>query len=144
MSQSAAPIPLTPRVGVSAFLEHEGQVLLIERGQPPNQGQLAFPGGKLKWGETLTDAVVRELYEETQVTARAIELIEAVNVFARDEQQNIIRHFVVLCFRCEWLGGQPVASDDAQAVHWLSPNEVLQRSDVSPGVHQVLRTVDLS
>lgn len=144
MSQSVAPDLSTPRVGVSAFLKHEGRVLLIERGQPPNQGQLAFPGGKLKWGETLTDAVVRELYEETQVTARALELIEAVNVFARDGQQNIIRHFVVLCFRCEWLSGQPVASSDAQAVHWLSPTEVLQRDDVSPGVHQVLRTVDLS
>lgn len=140
MSHPAAPTLSTPRVGVSAFLEHEGKLLLIERGQAPNRGQLAFPGGKLKWGETLTEAVERELKEETRIIARATQLLDAVNILVHDDQQRLARHFVVLCFRCQWLAGQPVASDDAQAIHWLSPTEVLKRQDVSPGVQQVIRS----
>lgn len=143
MTQPAGSNPLTPRIGVSAFLEHEGKLLLIERGQPPNQGQLAFPGGKLRWGETLTQAVERELKEETRITARAMELLDAVNVFGHDEEQKLTRHFVVLCFRCKWISGQPIASDDAHAIYWLTPDEVLKRSDVSPGVQKIIHSLHL-
>src|SRR5690625_6348018 len=112
MSHPAAPTLSTPRVGVSAFLEHEGKLLLIERGQAPNRGQLAFPGGKLKWGETLTEAVDRELKEETRIIARATQLLDAVNVFVHDDNQMLARHFVVLFFRCRWLVGITVDTAD--------------------------------
>lgn len=130
-----------PRIGVSALVEHEGKILIIQRGQSPNKGQLAFPGGKLQWGETLTQAVERELYEETAVTGRATHLLHAVNIIAPDDHEKIIRHYVVLCYRCQWLNGTAQARDDASQVYWLSAKELLSRTDVVEGVKEVLRKI---
>jgi len=132
----------TPQVGVSALVQRQGKILVVRRGNPPNQGQLAFPGGKVHWGEPLVQAVQRELKEETGITATVDRLLDAVDVVLTNKQKQVEQHFVVLCYLCHWAHGQARASDDAQAVYWLSAQTLLQRDDVSAGVRQILRKLN--
>ena len=54
-----------PVLGIAAAAQTEdGRWLLIRRG---DTGQWALPGGTLEWGETLREAIVRELAEEAGV-----------------------------------------------------------------------------
>lgn len=70
--------PEHPLVGVGGIVISNGRVLLVRRGTEPGYGEWTIPGGLLEPGETLVEAVVRELHEETGVTVRVLDLVEAV------------------------------------------------------------------
>ena len=59
-------------VGIVCFKGNE--VLLIKRGKPPRMGQWSIPGGRIESGETEVIACIRELNEETGVTATIMDL----------------------------------------------------------------------
>ena len=66
-----------PAVG-AVVLRDDGAVLLVQRGRPPAVGTWTFPGGKLEEGETLEQAVVREVFEETGLRVETVALVETV------------------------------------------------------------------
>ncbi len=96
-----------PAVGVVCLRGDE--VLLIRRGTPPRLGEWSLPGGRIEPGEKAIDAARRELREETGVEARIVGLIDVVDgVFL-----EIDRHYVLIDYAAVWVGGEPVAGDDA-------------------------------
>ena len=56
---------IRPEVGVGAVAVHDGAVLLVRRGKGPAAGEWSVPGGHVEMGETLHEAIVREVLEET-------------------------------------------------------------------------------
>ncbi len=101
-----------PTVGVVCL--KGDQVLLIKRGTPPRLGQWSLPGGRIEWSETVTDAALRELREETGVDAELIGLLDVVDgVFTSRESGAVTRHFVMIDYAARWTRGEPVAGDDA-------------------------------
>lgn len=106
----------TPVVGVICL--KGDQVLLIRRGTPPRLGEWSLPGGRIEPGERAVDAALRELKEETGVDAVVTGLVDVVDGLFPE----IDRHYVMIDFRAEWTGGEPVAGDDAAeaAFHPLS------------------------
>lgn len=105
-----------PAVGVVCLRGDE--VLLIRRGKPPRLGEWSLPGGRIEPGERAADAALRELAEETGVTAELIGLLDVVDgVFPEAD-----RHYVLIDYLAVWRGGDPVAGDDAleAAFHPLS------------------------
>jgi len=114
----------SPQVGVGAVVFHQNRVLLIKRGQPPNAGQWAIPGGRIKMGETLQQAAEREILEETGINIKAGEPVFAFDLIQRDDESQCRLHYVVVDLAAEYLGGEPVAADDAAEARWVGASEL--------------------
>jgi 8-oxo-dGTP diphosphatase len=116
------------------------QVLLVRRANPPDAGRWGFPGGKIDAGEPITTAAVREIWEETAVTARAVDVFTAVDAFDHNEAGELRRHFVLIAVLCRWVEGEPIAGDDAIEARWFDL-EGLERMNLamSFGVLDVAR-----
>lgn len=108
-----------PVVAALAVLFRGDQVLLVRRANPPDAGRWGFPGGKVDLGETLEQAAIRELAEETGVAARAERVITAVDAFDHDAQGILRHHYVLVAVLCTWLSGEPLAGDDALEAGWF-------------------------
>jgi len=120
------PGPQRPSATVGVVCLRGDQVLLIKRGNPPRQGQWSLPGGRLEWGETLKAGALRELAEETGVTARILGLIDAVDgLFTSRTTGETTRHYVMIDYAARWLAGEAVAGDDAAEARFFSLEEAL-------------------
>jgi 8-oxo-dGTP diphosphatase len=98
----------------------EGEVLLIRRGKPPRMGEWSIPGGRQEFGETIEAAALRELAEETGVTAEILGLIEVLDDIGE------ARHNLLVDFAALWLSGEPVAGDDAIDARFAPLDEALR------------------
>ncbi len=104
-----------PRLTVDAVVVQEGRVLLVRRGAPPHEGAWALPGGFVRRGERLEDAVVRELAEETGLAGRVVGLVGAYSRPDRDPRG----HTVSVVYALEVApGGRPRGGDDAAEASW--------------------------
>ena len=113
-----------PTAGVVCFRGVE--ILLIKRGTAPRLGQWSLPGGRIEWGESSADAALRELTEETGVTAELLGLIDAVDgIMTSRETGEVTRHYVMVDYAARWLAGEPVAGDDAADARFFSREAAL-------------------
>jgi 8-oxo-dGTP diphosphatase len=116
--------PQRPYLAVSAAIIRDGKVLVVRRARRPALNLYTLPGGAVETGETLTDAVVREVREETSLTIEPVALAGHREVITRDAQGRIERHFVILCFAAHWLAGELVLNDELDDARWLDPSEL--------------------
>jgi 8-oxo-dGTP diphosphatase len=121
-----------PSLAVDAVWTRRGRVLLVRRGRPPFRGELALPGGFVEIGETVEQAVLRELKEETGLRGRVGPL---VGVYS-DPKRNPAKHTVAVVFRILGRGGVPRGGDDAASAQWV-PLEPFPRLAFDHG--QILR-----
>ena len=114
-------------------------MLLVRRGKPPAENLWAIPGGSVKIGESLQDAAEREILEETGITIRALEPIFTFDVIDRDDSGGIRFHYVIVDLTADYIGGVPLAGDDAAAARWVSAGE-LASLEVNVKTRQLLRS----
>ena len=82
--------PARPLVAVGAVIWNEkGEIVLIQRAKEPHKGQWSIPGGRVEWGETLHEAIVREIREETGLEVRIAGFIEAVDSIGHDKDGTV-------------------------------------------------------
>jgi 8-oxo-dGTP diphosphatase len=112
-----------PAVGVGAVIVHEGRVVLIQRSKEPLRGRWVIPGGTVELGETLEDAVVREVREETGLTVRPTAIVLVFDRIFRDES-GVRYHYVIIDYRCEYVAGDLCAASDAAAAAWARADEL--------------------
>lgn len=113
-----APATTGPRLAVSAAIFREGKILLVRRARAPARGVYTFPGGRVEFGETLTEALTREIREETQLT---IEIVGLAGWREALPAQAGGGHFVILPFAARWIGGEPVLNDELDDAQWRVP-----------------------
>jgi len=132
-SVSMQDTPRRPIPAVIAVLVRNSEVLLVRRAHRPDAGKWGFPGGKMELGESVREAAVRELYEETQVSAEACESFTTLDVFDFDSDGSLRQQFILVAVLCRWLSGEPIAGDDALDARWLPvsalPSSPLPMSD---------------
>ena len=109
-----------PNVGVVLF-NAAGKVWLGKRYGADEPWCWQFPQGGMDEGETPEEAGLRELYEETGVTARITGLIDVVDSIMDDA------HYVLIDFEAEWISGEPVAADDAEEAAFFPHAEALEK-----------------
>jgi len=111
--------PVRPVAAVIAVVLRGSDVLLVRRSNPPDAGLWGFPGGKIEPGETLAEAALRELAEETGVSASPGAVMDALDVLDRDAAGALRHHYILVALVCPWLSGEPVAADDATDAGWF-------------------------
>ena len=116
--------PQRPSLAVSAAIIRDRKVLVVRRARKPALNLYTLPGGAVEAGETLVDAVVREVREETSLSIAPVALAGHREVIARDGLGKVERHFVILCFAARWLAGEPVLSEELDDARWLDPSEL--------------------
>ncbi|HVM53487.1 MAG TPA: NUDIX domain-containing protein [Acidimicrobiales bacterium] len=113
--------PPIPSVCVGAVAIDDGRLLLVRRRHEPGMGSWSVPGGRVEPGETVQEAVVRELLEETGVEGVCVGLIGVAERIGTDH------HFVILDYAVEVLApAPPEAGGDADDARWVALGDVAE------------------
>lgn len=115
--------PAHPSIGVGAVLIHEGRVLLIRRGKEPLRGRWVVPGGTVELGETLEQALVREVLEETGLRVKPREIVAVFDRIHRDADR-VDYHYVIVDYLCDYVSGEARAASDAEDVALVAPEDL--------------------
>lgn len=114
--QTQSPPPL---LGVGAVIWRGDTLVLVNRANPPLEGAWTLPGGKPVRGETLHDALRREIREETGLEVALIGLVDAVDAIFYDDSGILSWHYVLIDFTACWRSGSLCAGDDASDAVWV-------------------------
>lgn len=128
--------PTVPCVGVGAVILKGNQFLLIKRGQEPAKGAWTFPGGLVKLGETVREAVHREVTEECGIKIKLrdeFELIELIH----DHDNNIFYHYIILDFFADYLEGDLTVRGDVDEAKWFKIQD-LQTLNTTTATKQIV------
>src|ERR1700728_4631445 len=123
-SESARTYPTRPYLAVSAAIFRDGKVLIVRRGRAPAKGIYTLPGGGVELGETLEQAVIREVREEPSLDSEPVELVGFRQAIARDAAGRVERHFVILPFAARFISGEISLNEELAAADWLAPEAI--------------------
>jgi len=116
--------PDAPIVGVGAIIRDGPHIVLIRRNREPAIGRWTFPGGGVELGETVHEAIRREVLEETGLEVEVADLILIVDRILHDDAGRIQYHYVILDFLVSPVGGALRPGDDAGDARWVSLSEL--------------------
>jgi 8-oxo-dGTP diphosphatase len=133
--------PDRPIVAVGAVILDGDRVLLVQRGQEPLKGEWSLPGGAVELGETLEEALVREVREETSLDVAVGPMVEVFDSIRRDAGGRAEYHYIIIDYACRVRAGTPTAAvcgSDAADVRWV-PLPELDRYRVTGTAIAVIR-----
>ena len=127
--------PEAPIAGVGAVIVRDGpnadqQVLLVRRAHEPLKGEWSLPGGAVELGETLEQAICREVLEETGLVVITVDIVQAFDRIARDPATRdysagrVRYHYVLIDFLCRITGGALVCATDALEARWATADDL--------------------
>ncbi len=115
--------PEHPIPAVGAVIVQDEKVLLVRRGKEPGLGLWSIPGGAVHLGESLEDAVRREVQEETGLRVRPVKLIHVVER-TQPEGDRVRYHYIIIDYACTLESGEPSAGSDAMEARWFTWEEL--------------------
>jgi len=130
--------PDRPIASVAACVYKGDRVLLIKRARQPSQGLWSVPGGAIELGETIRDAVMRELREECGIEIELDRVINAVDLILPDEKGRIWFHYIVTYLIARYISGEACPGSDALEVLWATCQE-LDTLNMTPAVRKNMK-----
>jgi 8-oxo-dGTP diphosphatase len=127
--------PKRPVVGVGAVILDGEKILLEQRKNEPSKGKWSVPGGLVELGESMEEAVIREVKEETGLEVYEPRLVDVVNYVSFGERGAVMYHFVIVDYLVTVGSGKPKAASDAAALKWVPFNE-LEEYDLTASFRQ--------
>jgi ADP-ribose pyrophosphatase YjhB (NUDIX family) len=121
---------LSPKLVAGTIPEDDGRVLLTRRSINPGRGLWTFPGGFVDFGETVTDAAVRETFEETGLR---VQLTGLHNVYTYPGAP------VIIVYRATVLGGTLTTCAENDCVEWRGLSEIPWDDLAFPSTREALR-----
>lgn len=131
--------PEHPLVGVGAIIvdKDRRRVLLIKRGREPALGRWSLPGGLVDVGETLTDALRREVLEETGLAVTVGPMVETLDRIVCDDAGRVRFHYVLVDYLCTVGADEPLGGSDAEEARWFEI-ERLGDLEMTEATHEVI------
>lgn len=126
-----------PQLAVSAGIFRDGKILLVRRAREPSKGIYTFPGGRVEFGESLTEALAREIREETGLAIEIVGLIGYREALPAKTSGH--GHFVILPFAARWAAGDVVLNDELDDARWLTPGD-LGGLPITHGLQDTIRS----
>ena len=121
MADTGREYPARPLIGVGAVVLSTKGVVLIQRGKAPRVGSWSLPGGAQKLGETIFDAAIREIYEETGLDAAVIGLVDVVDSITHSDDGRVQYHYTLVDVVAEADPSfDPASGSDAQDARWVA------------------------
>lgn len=132
--------PDRPIFGVGAIVFKADYVLLIKRSRPPRDGLWSLPGGVQKLGETIHEALIREVKEETGLLVTVDRLATLIDIIDTDNAGRTRHHYTVADYVCCAAGGVLKPGGDAADAKWVKVGD-LGKYDLTPKTKEVIETV---
>lgn len=130
--------PDRPLVGVGAIIFRGEQVLIVQRGREPAYGKWSLPGGLVELGESLEDAVRREVREEVGLDISVKDMVAALDRVILDDAGRIEYHYILLDFICEASSAEPHPATDVMDCAFVSL-DTLSQYPMTSGTVEVIR-----
>jgi 8-oxo-dGTP diphosphatase len=131
---SPAVLPSRPQLAVSASIFRDGKILLVRRARAPGQGAYSLPGGRVEFGETLHDALRREIDEETGLRVEILGLAGWREVLPAAGGGG---HYVVMSFAARWSAGEPRLNPEHDDFLWRQP-DALDGLTLTTGLPEII------
>ena len=136
--------PSRPLVGVGALIADSGRIVLVRRGSLPSLGEWSIPGGLVKVGETLKDAVIREAFEETGLQVEPYDLVELLERIFHDQAGRVQYHYVLADYLCRAVGGALIAGSDVTDAAWVDREQLPELGLAPVTLRVALKALDLA
>lgn len=131
------PVNPRPQLAVSAAIFRDGKVLLVRRARSPGKGFYSLPGGRVEFGESLHQALTREVDEETGLRIDIVGLAGWREVLPTAGGG----HYVIMSFAARWRANEPVLNDEHDDFKWLAPS-ALADLRLTGGLPEVLEAAE--
>lgn len=132
--------PSSPMVAVAAVIVKDHHILLVKRLSEPGRGTWSIPGGLIKIGELVAEAVRREVEEETGLEVEVGPLVKVVDRIVLDDEGRIKYHYVILDHLAKVIGGEVHPSSDVSEARWVSFKD-LRRYKLSRALEELFERV---
>src|SRR3954447_993961 len=129
--------PDRPHLAVSGAIIRDGRVLVARRAKGASTGVFTMPGGVVEAGETLHEAVTREIREETSIAIEPVALAGFRETVTRDSDNRVERHFVILPFAARWIAGEPILNEELSEARWVTP-DIIAGLPTTPGLAAIV------
>jgi 8-oxo-dGTP diphosphatase len=136
--------PERPIIGVGAVILDGDRVLLVRRGHEPLKGEWSLPGGAVELGETLVEALVREVREETGLEIRVGSVVEVVDRVHRAADGRIEYHFVIVDYLCAPISGRLAPSSDADDACWAAVADLAAYRVAAPAAEVIAKAAHMN
>ena len=113
--------PTHPQLAVSAAIFRAGKVLLVRRARSPAKGFYSLPGGRVEFGESLHQALTREVDEETGL---AIEIAGLAGWREVLPSTGGAGHYLIMSFAARWVAREPLLNEELDDFCWLPPDNL--------------------
>ncbi len=130
--------PAHPLVGVGGFIHDGDKVLMIKRKFEPNKGRWSLPGGLVEVGETLEEAVRREVREEVGIDVSLEGVLQVVDEVITDENDRVKYHFILIDYLMSPLSKVITLNDESEEFAWFEPEQV-EVLDVTKNTRLIFR-----
>ena len=136
---SAVVQPTRPQIAVSAAIFRDGKVLLARRARSPAKGFYSLPGGRVEFGESLHQALSREVDEETGLKIEIIGLAGWREVLPTAPGTG---HYLIMSFAARWVAREPSLNDELDDFRWVAPGALAGLGDLklTGGLEEVIQS----
>src|SRR5882757_9899539 len=113
--------PSHPQLAVSGAIFRDGKLLLVRRARSPGKGLYSLPGGRVEFGESLHQALHREVDEETALKIEIADLAGWREVLPGTGGGG---HYLIMSFAARWIAREPVLNDEHDDFRWMAPDAI--------------------